>query len=228
LKVKSIIFDADGILYVRKKKDIEFHVESLRQHGWQGSKKDVAKLWSALKKRMFRGVLQREQAIKILLSECGVDNRPSMVDQYKREYDQWKASNMALRRGVKQALTRFKRDGIRTIVLTDTAYSAGDKTVWLSNLGIHNLIDVILSSCDIGVTKEFEEAFVKALKTARSTSDQTIFVGHEPHEIKNARKLGIITIALNSNAKANYSVKNISNLIQLIEKLKRSNSKKVR
>jgi len=216
LRIKAVIFDACGILYRRKKKDSEFHLVSLRRLGWQGSEKQIMNVWSTLKQMVFKGSLQRKRAIKLLLSECGIEDQ-AIVQKYFEKYDAWKEADIVLQNEVKRTLSRLKRNNIKIAILTDSAYSATEKRNWFARLGILEFVDTILSSYDTGVTKDSPKAFGKVLEELDLKVDQAIFVGHEPHELAGAQSAGIATVCLKPESKADYVIQGISQLVNLVK-----------
>lgn len=108
-------------------------------------------------------------------------------------------NNRVLYEEVKETLEKIHKKGFKNIVITDNENGA----VWvreniLKNFDIIDMVDLVVTSKEAGVTKPDPLIFQNALDYYSLRRDEVFFVGHDKDEINGAEKLGIKTIEFNN------------------------------
>ena len=214
-KIKAILFDAADILYFRPNKGKwlqaffdEFGLS--KQHVPSDQKK-------TLKTKAFQQEISIDEYYTELLKLYGVQDEEQIEAgkaALKKESDDIKIFD-----GVKDTLIGLKERGFLLGIVTDTVLPTYKKLLWFENAGFGHVWDAIVSSRDVGVRKPDPRIYQAALRQLGSTSDQVVFVGHHPAEIRGATNVGLRTIAFNyeEGVNADVYIENFSELLSLPE-----------
>ncbi|MFC6590970.1 HAD family hydrolase [Deinococcus lacus] len=95
---------------------------------------------------------------------------------------------MRLLPGAREVLLALRARGLKTGVLSNTLPSVGRT---LEHLGIDDLIDVAVASCELGVHKPEAGAFRAALERMQLTAPEVLFVDDKAENVAAARALGM-------------------------------------
>jgi FMN phosphatase YigB (HAD superfamily) len=116
------------------------------------------------------------------------------------------AGRIDLLPGAPELLQGARQRGLRTVVLSNTDYR--DAEIYandLSDLGAGHLLNVIVSSVDLGLRKPHPAAFGAALRRVRCRPEEAMMVGNTPSaDIEPARALGLhaVQVAIDDPAPA--------------------------
>jgi uncharacterized protein len=143
------------------------------------------------------------------------------IKQLEREYWRFCESLVRLYPGVEKMLKRIR---LKKAVLTD---ADGDKIIKMRrirNLGVDKLVDVIVTSNDIGANKPDVRNFLMTAKLLKVEPEECVMVGDRPQtDLITAKKLGMVTVLVKQSAwqhPANYIDFEIDDIIQLPSILK--------
>lgn len=96
-----------------------------------------------------------------------------------------------------EVMEKLKRHGIKTGVLTDVAYGM-DNEFSLEDISmLSHLIDIALTSVDLGYRKPNSAGFLKLLEHFKVSPKEMIYVGDEEKDIIGAKKLGVVSALIN-------------------------------
>ncbi len=194
--ISCLIFDAGDLLYYRRKNSLDMLRSAIRDI--IGSDVDIPRdrvlLFYELRELSYRGIISRRERIFLFLKSLGVDKRFS--ESIYRVYDRMLQDTIVFYGDVPETLKKLREKGYRLAVLSDSDYSAAEKKVWFRRVGIANLFDVIVCSCDIGYCKPEAEAYLTVLNLLEADPGDTVFIGHSVKDLVGAKKVGLKTIAL--------------------------------
>ncbi len=222
MKIKGIIFDADGPLYYRDKIIDNLKIELLKKFGYSGDYKKFKDSYEREKwlryvrktsdDKMFRRILKN---ISFKLDNHSLEK---FIKEFFRIHKKVKKADGSL-----ETLRKLKNNGVKICVLTDTVFSENEKWKLFKSIGLDKYIDVIVCSSDIKKLKDTKEAYEECLERMRLKSAEVIFVGHKRYEMDGAKKANIISMAIlpisEENIKADYILQSIKELPELISNI---------
>jgi HAD superfamily hydrolase (TIGR01509 family) len=128
--------------------------------------------------------------------QFGDDQTDAAADCYREVFLQ----NRQLVAGARSLLTRLRAD-VRIGIVTNNMLA--EQTAKLAHLGITDLIDVLVTSEEVGIAKPDPAIFAVALKRLSSTPSQAVMVGDSwPADILGATRLGMRAVWLNRHGVA--------------------------
>ena len=89
------------------------------------------------------------------------------------------------------SLTKIKASGLAIGILTDVAYGMPKENVQSDVAAIVSLIDVLLTSVDVGFRKPSPIGYTKLADSLEIDIDQMIYVGNEEKDILGANRAGV-------------------------------------
>ena len=127
------------------------------------------------------------------------------------------SSNVAYFDRAKDTLDELKRRGYKLGIITDTYHTRELKLSWLREIGIDQVWDAFISSCEEGIRKPNPEIYRAALDQLDLVPSEASFVGHKKSELDGAKALGMITIAFNyeSSVVADHFIEQFDELLTL-------------
>jgi FMN phosphatase YigB (HAD superfamily) len=221
--IKALIFDADGPLYQRGAHVSELKTALLHKYGYSGDYSAFEKAYDIEKFRGYDRTETAEEMFSNILTSLGISIDTVQADSFTQEFNaiqsQIEASPYALK-----TLEWLHENEYKTCVLTDSFYPGEEKWSWFHSLGMDSYIEEIVSSFDIRQLKSAKEAYEACLKTLDTTTEQTVFVGHQQYEMDGAKKASIVSIALTSIAipkdtQGDYNLDTLEKLPELLQKL---------
>lgn len=99
--------------------------------------------------------------------------------------------------GVRQTLWRLHGDGVPLAVLSDSESPSIVIRRRLTQLGIGDCFQAVVSSRDLAVTKPDRRAYMSVATDLQLTPAQLAFVGHDAEELLGAHRAGMRTVAFN-------------------------------
>ena len=128
------------------------------------------------------------------------------------------SSNVAYFDGAKDTLDELKRRGYKLGIITDTYHTRELKLGWLREIGLDEVWDVFVSSCEERVRKPNPAIYQVALDQLDLVSCEASFVGHKKSELDGAKAVGMTTIAFNYEpaAEADHFVEQFNELLTLL------------
>lgn len=210
IQIKALLFDAGDILYYRPRQGVLFN-EFLGKNGITANKSDSQRLH--LKKLAYHGELSREEYFRELIKSYGLFD-PSLIEEgckILQEAD----DDIIFFDGVFDTLRKLKQQGYLLGVITDSAVPVYLKLSWFDKGGFVDVWDSYISSQEIGVQKPDPKIYMASLEQMGLKPDQTIFVGHNPDELRGAKNIGMFTIAFNSDlgASADQTIERFQDLL---------------
>jgi HAD superfamily hydrolase (TIGR01509 family) len=211
--IRAVLFDADGVLYYRKNKDLEFN-EYLKQLGVESKEIPDSQIHQ-FRRQAFIGRMTYEQYKTAILKLYGITD-PVLVS-HGIQISLEERDKIQFFNGTLETLNKLKNRNLYLGIVTDTAQPLHVKISKLERGGFGNLLDSITSSQEVGVQKPDPKIYQLALKQLGITSDQAVFVGHNPIELEGARNVGMKTVAFNyeNGAKADFYIDKFSDLADL-------------
>lgn len=94
-------------------------------------------------------------------------------------------------------LRALRRAGMKTGVLTDVAYGMDNKFSLQDIATLSGLIDVALTSVDVGYRKPHRAGFQKLMTALQVSPVEMMYVGDEQKDIVGANRLGITSVLVN-------------------------------
>lgn len=210
--VKAIFFDAGDILYYRHERG-RYLSEFLASHSLQ-PKPFVNSEQKEMKDRAMTGDISKGEYMEFRLRSMGID-RPQLEEAM--EVFQKDSCNVAYFEGVKDTLDELKRRGYKLGIITDTYHTRELKLGWLREIGIDQVWDVFVSSCEEGVRKPNPAIYRIALDQLDLVPCEASFVGHKKSELDGAKAVGMTTIAFNyePTAVADHFLEQFTELLTL-------------
>lgn len=213
VKIKLLIFDANGVLYRKNKfAYIQKIKEFFDKHGISFER--ASKEWNKLKAKAAEGKLKYENAIKLWLSKLG---KPELFELWFRFEDEISNKVIRLFSGVPKILKMLKSK-YKLAVLSDDIRSVQLKTNELKKLKIARYFDAVFTSNQIGYVKPRLQAYQKVLEHFGVDAKETVFVGHDYAEIEGAKKANMLTIGIKTR-NAHIAINSLKELPKALEEL---------
>jgi putative hydrolase of the HAD superfamily len=145
------------------------------------------------------------------------------VDDYlkisKQRFFQYFQRNSELYDDTLITLQTLRMKGIRTGVLTDVSYGMDREFVLNDILKFDNLIDVLLTSVEVGYRKPNTRGFIELSERLGTNPRDMLYVGDEPKDVEGANNSGMYSVFIDRiDSKADYGQKEtIRSLKDLLE-----------
>lgn len=217
MKIKGLIFDLDGTLLDSmdcwENIDRSFLIENdiVPPNGIS----DIVKKMSIQSSAMY---FKTQFSLKLSCQEI-IDRIEEMVtDQY--------FNTIPLKNGAYELVHNFKKAGYIMCIATATYNRLADAA--LKRLGIYECFEFVLTSTDIGSSKEKPDIYLKAAEKMNCSINDSLVVEDSLHCIETAANAGFHTIAVYDktadrewdeiSAKAWRSVKNLNEIADIFRK----------
>lgn len=223
MKIRGVIFDADGPLYYRDNSVDKLRRALLKKFGYSGNYKKFQESYEKEKWAAYVKKISTDTLFKRILHSIGMrldaKNLKSFIKEFFLAHRKIKAAEGAL-----DVLSELKARGIKVCVLTDTFFSESEKWKWFKSIHLGKYLHAIVCSCDIGKLKNSKEAYEECLKRLELKPHEVVFVGHKQYEMDAAKKVCIISIAIapisDANVRSDYTIDSITQLPILIPNIK--------
>ena len=191
-QIRSVAFDANGVLYYRDN-DIFTSIAATAQGAGIVLPPDFEAKYMALMKKNSGGGASTKVITESVLDSWEIrdsQNRQTLA-----------AAIVAASREIKlfpevlPTLVRLKELGIDTGVITNTLQTTAQKWSWFEEHGIAPYLDRIISSVDVGVTKPDPLIYNKYIEDCGCLPEEIAFVGHETAELRGAKLAGLKCLA---------------------------------
>lgn len=190
--VRSVAFDANGVLYYRDAEVVDTVLEETRGRGLR-LPPDARERYVELMNDAFRGSLTREEMVERILDRWEVEgpaDRAAVAGAIT-------AASRVIRiyPGVTETLARLRARGIGTGVITNTFQSSEEKWMWFRKHGLAPFLERIISSIEAGVAKPAPAIYLKYVEECGLRPEQVAFVGHDLDELRGAQSAGLVCLA---------------------------------
>lgn len=144
-----------------------------------------------------------------------------LLPVFKKNFFMFFQRNVLLFPEAISVLKTLKEMGIKTGILTDVPYGM-DKEFVLSDVGpFKELIDVLLTSVDVGYRKPNVQGYIKLADKLGVKPEDMIYVGDEPKDILGANNIGMLSVLIergsnNSDFNQKKTIKDLKELINLV------------
>jgi putative hydrolase of the HAD superfamily len=190
-KIRRAIFIADELLYT-----------------------DLARLsWNKRKTEEKLDLYLRYQ--DCLLKEAGVDASQQLIREVTRKMQQFD-SRKVLFDDVEPTLTLLREKGLILGLISNVD---SDITPLCQELGLSALLQIVVTSQDVGIGKPYPEIFQEALRQAKVKPDEAIYVGDQYQiDVEGANAAGMHGVLLDrGELKETTTYPKINGLNELIE-----------
>jgi putative hydrolase of the HAD superfamily len=211
--IRAVLFDADGVLYYRKNKDVELN-SFIKHYGQNCSVVPESEI-NLLRHRAFTGQMTFKEYKIDILKLYGI------TDSHLLEQGLQKAIREKTRvlyfANTLDTLKALKERSYYLGIVTDTTQPLHLKIEKLERGGFGHLWDSIIPSNEVGVQKPDPRIYQLALNQLGIEPERAIFVGHNTNELQGARKTGMKTVAFNydRDAQADFYIKEFAELANL-------------
>jgi len=190
--IRSVAFDANGVLYYRDTEVVDTVIEAARSLGLDLGD-DAREEYVNLMKQAFAGAFSRAEMVERILDAWQVHD----PEQRRKIADSIAAASRVIRLypGVMPTLARLRELGIGTGVITNTFQSADEKWKWFRLHGIAPYLQRMISSIEVGVAKPDPAIFSLYASLEGLEPGEIAFVGHDRQELEGARAAGLVPLA---------------------------------
>jgi putative hydrolase of the HAD superfamily len=211
--IRAVLFDADGVLYYRRTKDVELNT-FIKNHGQNCSAVTEAEI-NLLRHQAFTGQLTFKEYKIAILKLYGITD-PRLLEQGLQKAFREKDKVLYFSNTL-DTLKALKDRNYYLGIVTDTTQPLHLKIEKLERGGFGHLWDSIIPSNEVGVQKPDSRIYHMALKQLGIQPEQALFVGHNSNELQGARKTGLKTVAFNydHDAQADFYIQDFSELANL-------------
>ena len=121
-----------------------------------------------------------------------------------------------------EVMEKLKRHDIKTGVLTDVAYGMDNEFSLKDISMLSHLIDIALTSVDVGYRKPNSAGFLKLLEHFKVSPNEMIYVGDEEKDIVGAKKLGIVSALISRDGETkefgqDYTFRSLNDIFSVLE-----------
>lgn len=190
-QLKAILFDLDNTLldfYTLKMSAIDAALFAMKNSGLKSNLEVVRKELNALFK--MHG-WEHQQIFQLLLEKIGESN-PKILAAGIVAYRKEKARHVQTYPQVVPTLNEIKKRGYKVGIVTDADSLQG--WIRLTELGLENMFDAVVTRDSDGVRKPHALPFQKALAKLNVKPEETLHVGDWPaRDVAGAKALGLKT-----------------------------------
>jgi len=215
--IKAIIFDAGEIIYYRDEETLRPIINFLHKNGFNISVNRLKKAYDENVLDAYKGKISKDEHLKKILESLEIKYNGNFFLEFTEIFRKY-FSNIKPMNNILPVFKTLKSKGVKIAVLTDTFTTEEKKWEWFENIEIAKFIDNIFCSNVTGHTKDEKEAYETVLQRLNLNSGEVIFVGHKKYEMQGARLAGIRSVSLEKNVGEDYYIKDISKILELIEK----------
>jgi len=215
--IKAIIFDAGEIIHYRDKDTLRPLTDFLKINGYNISVNQLKKAYDEDVLSAYKGEISKDEHFKKILEFLEIKNNGKFFTEFVVMFRKY-FSNTKLIKNIPHVFKTIKSNGIKIAILTDTFTTEEKKWEWFKNINIAQFIDDIFCSSVTGHTKDEKEAYETVLQRLNLKSEEVIFVGHKKYEMQGAKLAGIKSVSLEKDVGEDYYIKDISEILELIEK----------
>ena len=144
------------------------------------------------------------------------------IDELKFEdlFFQYFQRRSILESTAKETLRKLKNSGVSTASLTDCAYGMPKRIIKNDISTIYELIDRLITSCEIGERKPSPKGIEILKKEFNKKDSEVYFIGNEIKDIECAKNAKVKSILIDPSGKKDfgqdYSVKKLSDVLRII------------
>lgn len=205
-KIKSLLFDMDGVLVDSENAWLRAFNETLKNFGSQPvSEKEYLEKYS------------RFGSVPVIIGKMSEDLKNPLLDGKAVEYCHSRFSDFALETrlfpGAKEAL-EIARKSFRTGMVTNT--KKFDVFRMMKALEIEKYFDVVVTVDDVSKGKPDPEIILKACSVLGTEPENTALVGDSVSDLEAGKSAGCLVIGVGMEADARIS--SVSELWDLLEK----------
>lgn len=190
-KLKAILFDLDNTLldfYTLKMSAIDAALFAMKNSGLKADMQTVRKELSELFK--MHG-WEHQQIFQLLLEKIG-ESSPRVLAAAIVAYRKEKAKHVQTYPQVVPTLNELRKRGHKLGIVTDADSLQG--WIRLTELGLENMFDAVVTKDSSGIRKPNALPFQKALNQLKVKPEETLHVGDWPaRDIAGAKALGLKT-----------------------------------
>ena len=217
--LKAVIFDLDNTLidFMRfKRVSCENAVDAMIDAGLKMNKKKAMKaIYGLYEKHSMEDPKIFQHFLKKVTGKVDYKELAYAINAYR----QARAAVLTPYPGTKATLIKLKEKGLKLAIVSD----APKLKAWLrlTAMKIDDFFDVVVAKEDTGRVKPSRLPFRAVLKQLNLNPEECLMVGDRPErDLKGARQLGMKTCIAkygnNIKAKADYTIKNIGELADII------------
>jgi len=198
-----LVTDLTGIWFKRNRKYEKFVQSFLERHG----AKSIGD-WSKYSKLARVGKLEYEEALRLWLKDCGIEDENAVKEFIEEENKILKNSLKFMGKRVLKKLSKI----VKIVGVTDSPFTKEKVMKFLEIGRIDKYFYDIITSYDIKMEKP------ESFKYVLEKFGNFIFLGHDDDEIIGAKIFGIRTIGLKNN-NAEITIENLNELVGIFENL---------
>ena len=144
--------------------------------------------WLSLALDRDRGALTMAGAFARVLSACGVDPAPDLVDRLVAADTELIVSHTDVYEDTVPTLTKLRAEGIRIALVSNCAPNTRPM---LSAKGLLDLADAAVLSCEAGVAKPDPEIYLIALQALGTPAADAVMLDDQPRFCAGAAAVGV-------------------------------------
>jgi putative hydrolase of the HAD superfamily len=149
--------------------------------------------WLRTRPERDRGKLSFAASFPLALEACGIDPAPDLVDELVRREAQLLKKGARLFDDTIPFLTELRSQGVLTALVSN----CGDTTRGLlEHLGLIELADSVILSCEVGSVKPSPEIYLSALEDLGVAAADAVMVDDQPGFCVGAEAVGVRAIRI--------------------------------
>jgi len=157
--------------------------------------------------------------IRSLVKILGINDEDDLIEkELIKAYKKLLVKHLKPVNDAEYFLSELKRMDINLALISNTSDSRILRTV-LRKYDFNKYFNVMVFSDMIGRRKPHKTIYKRVLRRLHTKPEECVMIGDEDVDSIGAKALGIISISLNNNVKADYNVKNLSEAYHIIKNL---------
>lgn len=145
------------------------------------------------------GLVTTDAAMTRLLGECGVDADPALTERLARADAEWMRSGVAPYPDAVPFLRELRARGKRIALVSNCG---ADTRPMLERMGLIELADETILSCEVGTPKPAPEIYFRALDALGAEAAGAVMVDDQPRYCAGAEAVGVRAIQIARNGAA--------------------------
>lgn len=214
-KIKALIFDVGGVLFLvknkkkRKSKNLlsSFKEACLLLKGIDINLNEVYDFLKEIYIKSSRGEFSKKQTLKLLSNELGIS-----IEKTEKAFKDVYKKNTIENKKLYSYIIKLKRKGYKIGILSIQFHLS--KSILIPKKYYKNF-DALEISCDDKLRKPDEKAFKLILKRLNVKPEESVFVDDKQENLNAAEKLGMKTALFESNKQFFKQLKKLNILLPL-------------
>jgi len=216
MKIKWLFFDIDNTLFDSTRSAEQSRKNAIRAMISAGLKAKEEPAYEKLKIIIEEQGSNYEHHFNELVEFYNKEEKRRIVAAGVVAYHNTTREYLVPFEGVSETLTELSKNYKLGIISNGLGVKQWEKLI---RLGLSKFFDLAMISEEIGIEKPDKMIFEEGLEKAGCKAGEAVMVGDKKDDLKPAKEIGMHTVSVNSQVRADYNIKEFRELLGVVKKL---------